>query len=103
MQPPGSAEPQGTTLAHAASPLPHCVRPGRGERHYAENMEDDGAFTDPVLELARRTGGDDLLSVFEVETTDAEAEIVLAALDEIEAETSASGIASRLREMGHAL
>jgi len=65
-------------------------------------MEDDG-FSDPVLELARRTGDGDMFTVFEVETTDAEAEIVLATLDEIEAETSASGIASRLREMGHAL
>ena len=63
----------------------------------------DGKFDDPVLELARRCG-DYPGNVLEfADTTAEEAELVLQAIDETEAEMAASDIASRLRSEGHIL
>lgn len=60
-------------------------------------------FDDPVLELATRlgTGPEGVLDLADV--TDAEAEIVLSTLNELEAEERAAGIAARMRAMGHTL
>ena len=63
----------------------------------------DGKFDDPVLELARRCG-DYPASVMEFADTSAEqAELVLQAIDETEAEMAASSIVSTLRQQGHTL
>jgi hypothetical protein len=60
-------------------------------------------FEDPVLELSHRLGhGPEGVLDF-ADTTDEEAETVLAVLDEVEAEEQASGIVSRLRAQGHTL
>jgi recombinational DNA repair protein RecR len=64
---------------------------------------DDGHFADPVLELTRRIGDypGDVLEFADV--SNEEAELVLATLDEVEAETTASDITRRLRQQGHIL
>jgi hypothetical protein len=58
-------------------------------------------FTDPVLELARRCGGD-VGDVFELasEVNDEQAWLVLEAIDETEAEMRASSLARDLRAAG---
>lgn len=56
----------------------------------------DEHFADPVLELARRTGGD----VFDLAATDEEASQVLEVLDEVDAELEAGDLAARLRRGG---
>jgi hypothetical protein len=60
-------------------------------------------FQDPVLELVYELGGDpaDVLGFADV--SDAEAEVVLGVLAEVNAEMEASGVARRLRAMGHTL
>jgi hypothetical protein len=65
---------------------------------------DDGRFQDPVLELNRRLGGDvgDIISLAG-EITDADAEIALSVLDEVEAEERAASIVATLRRQGHTL
>lgn len=65
-------------------------------------MDGEG-FSDPVLELTRRIGDypGDVLEFADV--SDEEAELVLATLDEVDAEEAASDIASRLRQQGHTL
>lgn len=59
-------------------------------------------FDDPVLELARQLG-DGPEGVLDLDVTDDEAEAVLAAIGEAEAEQQASRIASTLRAQGHTL
>jgi hypothetical protein len=65
---------------------------------------DDGRFTDPVLELNRRLGGgpEDVIGLGS-EMTDADAEIALGVLDEVEAEEQAASIVATLRQQGHTL
>ncbi|MGH3191739.1 MAG: hypothetical protein ACRDPY_28305 [Streptosporangiaceae bacterium] len=61
-------------------------------------------FTDPVLELTRRCGGDvgnfDDVLEFAGDMTSAEAATVLEVLDELEAEERAAGLAGDLRRAG---
>jgi hypothetical protein len=56
---------------------------------------------DAVIELATRLGDDEIL--FSGEVSDADAEIVLEVLDEVEAEEKAANIVTTLRQQGHAL
>jgi hypothetical protein len=65
---------------------------------------DDGRFQDPVLELNRRLGGDidDIISLAG-EITNADAEIALSVLDEVEAEERAAGILAAWRRQGYTL
>jgi hypothetical protein len=60
-------------------------------------------FDDPVLELAMRSGDgpEGVLDLADV--TDDEAEIVLAVLDEVEADEKADRIVATLRQQGHTL
>lgn len=60
-------------------------------------------FDDPVLELSMRLGDgpEGVLDLADV--TDADAEIVLGVLDEVEAEERAAGIVATLRGQGHTL
>jgi hypothetical protein len=60
-------------------------------------------FDDPVLELARVMGDgpEGVLDLADV--TNEEAETVLGAIGEVEAEERARGIAARMRQMGHTL
>jgi hypothetical protein len=62
---------------------------------------DDGRFQDPILELNRRLGGDidDVISLV-AEVTNADAEIALSALDEVEAEERAASILATWRRQG---
>lgn len=60
-------------------------------------------FDDPVIELATRLGHgpEGVLDLADV--TDAEAEIVLDALDEVEADEEVARIEATLRQMGQIL
>ena len=62
---------------------------------------DDGRYRDPILELARRRGGDidDIISL-QSEMTDAEAEIELSNLDWAEARERAAGTMAAWRRQG---
>lgn len=63
-------------------------------------MTTQRTYTDSVLELATRT---DFGTVYDLATTDEEAEAVLEAIAEVESEQQAASIADRLRRMGHTL
>jgi len=63
-------------------------------------MEDNGTFSDPVLELARRIDADNAFSVFELAASDDEARTVLGVLDEVEAEAQAAEFGAGMRRAG---
>jgi hypothetical protein len=60
-------------------------------------------FDDPVLELAMRFGDGPEAVLDLADVTDADAEIALGVLDEVEAEEQAASIVATLRGQGHTL
>lgn len=69
-----------------------------------DDMARQRTYQDPALELTHRLTGDPV-ATYELasDMTDEEAEEVIAALDEVEAEEKARGIVSSLRQQGHVL
>jgi len=61
-------------------------------------------FDDPFLELAHRQSGDPTEVIdLAADMTEAEANEVIEAIDEVDAEMEAASIVGRLRQMGHRL